>query len=333
MSKNLQSTPDQSARQENVPLISIIIPCYNQAHFLAEAIISSLHQTYRNCEVIVVDDGSKDNTGEVARQFPVQYVYQQNGGLPAARNTGIAHSTGEYVVFLDSDDRLLPHALEAGYEAFQTCPDASMVVGNHSFISETGRWLRDCLKDTTPQDRYTQLLRSNFIENPACAMYRRALFEQIGGFNPALRASEDYEFYLRIARRFKLFCHDRIVSEYRLHGSSMSRNPELMLSTTLDVFRTEEKFIGGDRERMEAYREGMATWKRKYGRELALQLAKMRMRCDTQTLKRKILTLLREYPTGLVFAVVGCFLPASLLTLPERRRLQSRQTQPLAVGS
>ncbi len=329
--KSCCSTSNQNSRPGKA-VISIVIPCYNQSHFLAEAITSALRQTYEHCEIIVVDDGSKDNTRQVAEQFPVQYIYQNNQGLPSARNTGVAHSTGEYLVFLDSDDRLLPHALAVGYELLQSCEDCSMVVGNHSFISEKGHWLRNCDKDITQQDHYLQLLQSNFVENPGCAMYRRNVFEEIGGFNPSLKASEDYEFYLRVARKFKLICHDRVVAEYRLHGSSMSRNPELMLTATLSVLRSEAEFIGGDPKRNKAFQKGMATWKRKYGRELALQLAKLRLRSDRATLKRKIFTLLREYPIGLALAMIGCVMPTKVLTFPERRRLQTEiHRQPLMV--
>ena len=89
-------------------LVSVVIPCYNQAHFLGEAIESVLAQTYPHLEIVVVDDGSTDNTGEVAARYPgVRYVRQENQGLAAARNTGLRHSSGDYLVFLDADDRLL----------------------------------------------------------------------------------------------------------------------------------------------------------------------------------------------------------------------------------
>src|SRR5215210_2105808 len=95
------------------PLVSVIIPCYNQAHFLGEAIESVLGQSYPNFEIVVVDDGSPDDTAEVAARYPeVRYICQDNQGLSAARNTGLGQSEGEYVVFLDADDRLLPEALE-----------------------------------------------------------------------------------------------------------------------------------------------------------------------------------------------------------------------------
>src|ERR1700728_2917065 len=96
------------------PLVSVVIPCYNSARYLAETIESVLAQTYARVEVILVDDGSTDTTPEIAQSYPVQYVYQTNRGISAARNTGVVRGRGEYVQFLDHDDRLLPTAIEVG---------------------------------------------------------------------------------------------------------------------------------------------------------------------------------------------------------------------------
>src|SRR3712207_6844017 len=99
-------------------LVSVVIPCYNQAHFLGEAIESDLGQTYPHFEVLVVDDGSTDNTQEVAAPYPgVRCIRQENQGLAAPRNTGIRHTKGTQLVFLDADDRLLPGALASGLYA------------------------------------------------------------------------------------------------------------------------------------------------------------------------------------------------------------------------
>src|ERR687890_856397 len=108
---------DLQKEQEVVAgLVSVVIPCYNQAHFLGEAIESVLAQSYPRFEIIVVDDGSTDDTSKVAARHPGgRYVYQNNQGVSAARNSGLARSEGEYVVFLDADDRLLPEALVAGF--------------------------------------------------------------------------------------------------------------------------------------------------------------------------------------------------------------------------
>ena len=96
------------------PLVSVIIPCYNGEKFLKETIESALGQTYPAVEVIVIDDGSIDRSGEIAQSLPVRYIRQPNRGLTASRNLGVRESRGSYIVFLDADDRLKPHAIEAG---------------------------------------------------------------------------------------------------------------------------------------------------------------------------------------------------------------------------
>ncbi|PYL19270.1 MAG: hypothetical protein DMF41_10205, partial [Verrucomicrobia bacterium] len=107
----------------NPPLVSVVIPCYDQAHFLSEAIESVLAQTYPHFELVVVDDGSNDNTAAVVNRYPgIRYFRQENQGLAAARNAGLRQTMGEYLVFLDSDDRLLPSALEAGLRCFRENP-------------------------------------------------------------------------------------------------------------------------------------------------------------------------------------------------------------------
>src|SRR6266446_9539630 len=105
---------------EDQLLVSVVIPCYNQAHFLGEAIDSALAQTYPHLEIVVVDDGSTDNIAAVVARYPgVRYFRQENQGLAAARNTGLRHSVGERLVFLDADDRLMPGAIEVGLACFR----------------------------------------------------------------------------------------------------------------------------------------------------------------------------------------------------------------------
>src|SRR4028118_1383709 len=122
---------------------SVVIPCYNQARFLGEAIESVLSQTYTDFEVIVVDDGSTDDTAEVASSYAaedarVRLVRQENRGLAGARNRGLAESRGEYVVFLDSDDRLAEEALEVGVRELDAHPECAFVSGHHRPISADG---------------------------------------------------------------------------------------------------------------------------------------------------------------------------------------------------
>src|SRR5215204_1649122 len=131
--------PAGEDEQAGPALVSVVIPCYNQAHFLAEAITSALAQTYPHLDIVVVDDGSTDNTGEVAAGYPgVRYVRQANQGLAAARNTGLRHSHGSYLVFLDADDRLLPQAVEVGLRQLQVHPECAFAFGKWRQIAVDG---------------------------------------------------------------------------------------------------------------------------------------------------------------------------------------------------
>jgi len=121
------------------PLVSIVIPCFNQGRFLGEAIDSALAQAHPAIEVIVVNDGSTDDTRSVACARPgVRHIEQRNQGAPTARNTGLADSRGEYVLFLDADDRLLPHAVALGIQSLDAHPDWSFVTGHVRLIAEDG---------------------------------------------------------------------------------------------------------------------------------------------------------------------------------------------------
>src|SRR5919107_4763688 len=175
---------DLQKEQEVVAgLVSVVIPCYNQAHFLGEAIESVLAQSHLRFEIVVVDDGSTDDTAEVAACYPgVRCVRQDNRGLSAARNSGLRHSEGEYVVFLDADDRLLPEALATGLECLKSYPECAFASGRYRFIASDGSFLKQPRERLVEKDSYVALLQRNYIGVPAVVIYRRAVFASIGGF-------------------------------------------------------------------------------------------------------------------------------------------------------
>jgi glycosyltransferase involved in cell wall biosynthesis len=277
--------------------VSVIIPCYNQCHFLHEAIKSVLKQTYNYFEIIVVNDGSTDNTAEVAACYPgLHYIRQNNQGLAAARNTGVLYSTGAYLVFLDADDRLLPIALECGVDYLSTHPQCAFVSGHYRRIAADGTVIPTCLEQrlgnehcfisgdykligpdesvlrTWPQrritsDHYTALLQRNYIAMHATVMYQRAVFDAVGGFDPALRACEDYEFYLRIARQFPIACHDHIIAEYRQHDSNMTQYSAFMLTWALAVLHSQWVHVAGNPVYEIAYKIGEKLWQYCYAKQ------------------------------------------------------------------
>jgi glycosyltransferase involved in cell wall biosynthesis len=288
-------------------LVSVVIPCYNQALFLPEAIETVLQQTYREFEVIVVDDGSTDTTVEVAQAYPIRYIYQENQGLPAARNTGIRASRGEFIVLLDSDDRLFPHALQAGLRTLEQNPDCLMATGDFAFVSANGTWMRPSLKPIIKDHHYQALLRCNFIEMTATCIFRRQAFDIVGLFDPTLRASEDYEFYLRLVRKCQIVCYGNIIAEYRSHGNSMSKDGERMLNETMRVMEAQRETVENDPSLRKAYREGIRFWRKLYGRHLAAQLA-IQSKARREGYARRLRLLVREYPQGLVLLLARRFL-------------------------
>jgi glycosyltransferase involved in cell wall biosynthesis len=164
------------------PLVSVVIPCYNQADFLAEAIESALAQTHSPIEVLVVNDGSMDRTAEVAARFPsVRYIDRENGGAPRARNDGLRACSGELVLFLDADDRLLPDAVRRGVSALESHPEWALVTGHVRRIDGSGAVVDTPAQHHAGGDQFVALLRSNYIWTPGAVLYRRAVLESWGG--------------------------------------------------------------------------------------------------------------------------------------------------------
>jgi glycosyltransferase involved in cell wall biosynthesis len=278
--------------------VSIVIPCYNHARFLPEAIQSALAQVHDDIEVIVVDDGSTDESAEVADGLGVRVVRQENQGLSRARNAGLAVSTGGVVIFLDADDRLRPDAARTGLAALTRVPAAMLAVGRCQLVDEQGAPL------ATDQPRittrfYEELLRSNYIWTPALVAFRRRVFTDVGGFDPGVNPAADYDMYLRVARRFAFAPHDTVVAEYRQHGASMSRDPVLMLDATRHVLRRQRAHAMRSAETWRAYREGVRHWREWYGEHLVERFrTAIRTPAGQLEAARCAWHLLRLYPGG-----------------------------------
>lgn len=274
--KNLQKTNSEIKPEFKLPLVSVIIPSYNHAHFLSESIESVKRQTYRNVEIIVVDDGSKDNTPEIASKYPeVIYIRQDNRGLSAARNTGINKSNGHFLVFLDADDRLLPTALEANVNCFKIHPESGFVFGSYGYITHDGVTVGMLKEPEVKHKHYHALLQRNYIGMIATVMFCREILDYVGYFDTSLRASEDYDLFLRIARSFSVNCHAELVAEYRFTIRSMSCNNELMLKATLSVLRSQWRYVKSNSQYKAKYKIGIRFWKKYYGTKLCSQVLHM----------------------------------------------------------
>ena len=282
-----------------VALVSVIIPCYNQAHFLGEAIESVLSQSYPHFEVVVVDDGSTDNTQEVAARYPgVRCIRQENQGLAGARNTGIRHSNGSFLVFLDADDRLLADALEAGLSSLKAHPECAFAFGSCQHIAADGSPLPTAQAPCAERDYYLALLERNYIAVSAVVMYRRAVFEFVRGFDPSASPAEDYELYLRVARDYPVCCHERVIAEYRQHGANTPENPEPLLISTLAVLLSQRRYVKGSKRHGQEYKIAVKVGRGFYGEQLVDETRTHMRERQWRRALRGMLTLLRYYPRG-----------------------------------
>ena len=259
-----RSTEDRIPPQAN--LVSVVIPCYNHAEFLAHAIESVLAQTYSNFELIVVDDGSTDDTAEVVRRYsPVHYAYQENAGRSSARNTGLLESRGEFLVFLDADDRLLPNALETGINCMHEHPECAFVSGHCRVIDSNGAILPSPRQRHVKHEHYLRLLRGgSYIWCPAVALFQRKVFDFVHGFDSALMPVEDYDLYLRITKDFPVHSHNQVIAEYRQHRSNTSRDVSAMERAALAAHEAQWDFVKANSQYREAYYAGQAFWQNDY---------------------------------------------------------------------
>jgi len=244
-------------------VISVIIPCYNHAHYLKDALESVFNQSYKQVEIIVVDDGSTDNTAELCREYPqVKYVRQERVGLSASRNAGVNASTGSYLVFLDADDMLQPTAIETNLFYFSYFKNIVFVSGAHDKIDENGNELPVAPAVQKIYDCYEALLQGNYIAMEATVMYRRELFFAFQ-FDPSLKACEDYDINLRISRYFPVFSHVKKIAIYRIHTQNMSKDKSLMLSYSLEVLQRQEPLLKTEEEK-QLFQQGIKNWTEYY---------------------------------------------------------------------
>jgi len=254
--------PQESGSQyASEPLVSIIIPYYNHAAFVADAVASAREQTHSNVEVIVVDDGSAVPAESLLpRTSDVRIFRTANQGVSAARNFGYRQSSGEFLIFLDSDDRLLPDAVATHLQALERNPQAGLSFGSARIIDEHGAETRPANICRPRTNYFAMLLESNPIACPGGAMIRRSAFVDAGFFDESFRNADDYHLYLRLARRFPFVQQNTCVVEYRKHGGGKSENKERMIvavMTALDELENGNLLTPSERRRL---RHGRARW-------------------------------------------------------------------------
>ena len=282
--------PTQAASSDS--LVSVIVTGYNHGHFLAEAIDSVLRQTWSAIEVIMVDDGSLDNTRAVAGQYTgIQYHYQSNQGLSAARNAGVRLSKGEFIVFLDADDWLYSEAISVGLQYLRQNPPAVFSSGAYNVVDVSNRVTHPG-GIVVENDHYLRMLEGNYIGMHATVMYRRTVFDSYS-FDTSLTACEDYDLYLRITRQHPVVHHTHKIAAYREHSSNMSKNSAMMLAATHYVLSGQKDTLRTMTERR-AYRKGHQFWTTLYATQVYIQLCCSK-RDALKLIGKENLTLLKKY--------------------------------------
>jgi glycosyltransferase involved in cell wall biosynthesis len=231
-----------------VATVSVVIPCFNGERYLGEAVRSVLAQTHAGLEVIVVDDGSTDRSVSVVRNVSdarVRVVSQPNGGVAAARNRGVAETSGEYVAFLDQDDAWLPTKLELQLASLRRSPEVGLVYSDCFLIdadgTEIGRWSE---RFPLLRGRLFERLIVESVVPISTVLLRRSTFAAAGGFPPQYRYVEDLALLLRVAAGHAIDVIEAPVAKYRLHSASTSRTLGLEVAAEELITLCREWIVG-----------------------------------------------------------------------------------------
>ena len=212
----------------HLPKIAVIIPLYNRADFIAQTIQSVLNQTYPNIELIVVDDGSTDNSRNVLKQFEgkiriLEHSGRVNKGQSAAINLGIKSSESNYVAILDSDDLFAPEKIQLQVEFLGKNTEVGLVYGNGYNIDEKGKKLYPIYSaDHREHSKPERVLLDCYINVPSNSLVRRSIFEQVGEFDESMRSAQDHDMAIRLAEVTQFAYLDKILWYYRRHDNTQS---------------------------------------------------------------------------------------------------------------
>ena len=237
--------------EQAMPKISIIIPTYNYGRFIRKALNSLLHQTFQDFEIIVVDDGSTDNTKDIIDTIfkeNIRYFFSKKKGAASARNLGLRHATGKYVAFLDADDWLLPDSLELRIKFLKNHPEYDWVYGNWQIVDENGSYLgtADQFHLPPPEKRMGNLFPvllsgANFIQTMSPLIKRKDLLS-VGGFRTGLKASQDYELWCRLIDKGYRF--ENLKQVHVLYRQQKNQGKQKKLKLTIkNTLRVKQKYI------------------------------------------------------------------------------------------
>lgn len=222
-----------------LPKVSVIIPTYNQAQRLARAIESVKNQRYQNWELVVVDDGSTDNTRSVVESYladtRIRYIFQENSGAPASpTNRGVRESRGEYIAILQHDDTWLPKKLKRQVETMERREGSVALLGCHPLVSVRGHQIVQVLPKKISVEN---LLEQNLIPYPSALLIEREALLATGAFDENFSFADDWDMWLRLTQHFSYDLVDEVLFEYHIHGENITRQtPYLAVARELEYF-------------------------------------------------------------------------------------------------
>lgn len=279
--------------------VSIIIPCYNGEKYIVEAVTSALQQTV-TASVIVVDDGSNDNSLQVLETFTdrITLIAKENGGVSSARNIGLTYTDDEYIVFLDADDILTSDAIERHLSVASTNPEAGLIYGSNYIINETGQVVG---KNPQTWDYKTiQQVAEGQIPAPSQSMYRRKAVIEAGGFDQKITHGEDMDLILRIGINYEIVSHEYYVVHYRHHPGQATKKPSAAFKGMMGII---EKYSESDQyneiSRNIDWKQARKHWKRYFGQFIPIEIAKNFVNGDIYEVPKKVLIYIRTFPQGL----------------------------------
>lgn len=259
--QNRATSGDRAQLGQANPLVSVVIPSYNHARYLEGAIRSALQQTYDNCEIIVVDDGSTDDTKEVVAKYAdrVRYIWQENQGLSAARNAGIRAAEGQLIGLLDADDLYEPQFIATLTSVLMSDPEMDAVYCKCITVDAENNPLPQRIGQIVPPDQLHRTLLNGGFFPPLCMFARKYCYEELGLFNRSFQGCADWDMWLRMSARYNIAGVDEVLARYRVVQDSMSHDHRHMLDDRTRVLHEYFPDEPADRSRWTAsYRRASA---------------------------------------------------------------------------
>lgn len=284
----------------NLSCVSVVICCHGDRQFLREAIESALIQSYPCTEIIVVMPEADLEEPLMAVYPQVQWIGSPQHQPAILRNQGVLKSTGDYILFLDASDRLLPKALEVAVVSLELGPDWGFVIGTARAINSRAlsfNAARDLLEQFAGTPTYSTLLSGECFRPSGRILFRRTVFEQVGNFDADLAPAEDYDFYLRVAAAFPSCRHNQVMLEYR-ESSPPSVRPSRSLQRYLKAL-SRQKSLAAHRDHRAAYCQGRKHWQTLHQYGLVYETAVLLRQGNYWAAAQPLAALLRHYPQGL----------------------------------